>query len=86
MPGDEEFTAIGRGIGVGLFTFVSVEIAALVLAVAVKLIGRYTKWFYFGEQWSNWLGVVFLYGGYTFGNLQLGLIVCARAIKSHGND
>jgi len=51
----------------------------------VKLIEQHTKWFYFGEEWSNWLGVVFLYGA-TLPAIFLGLIVCARSIKSHGND
>jgi hypothetical protein len=85
MPGDQKFTARLRGIGADFLTFVSVEIASLVLAVAVRLVERYTKWFYLGEEWNNWLGVVFLQWA-TPPAIFLGLVVCARKIKSRWNE
>ena len=73
-----------RGMGVGVATFIAVEIAAGFLSVMVRLIERYTKWFYLGDEWNNWLGVVFLYWA-TLPAIFLGLVVCGRSIKPRWN-
>ncbi len=72
-------------MGAGMATFIAVEIAAGFLSVAVRLIEQYTKWFYLGDEWNNWLGVVFLYRG-ILPAIFLGLVVGARRIKSRWNE
>jgi preprotein translocase subunit SecY len=85
MSADEKFTAILSGMGAGIATFIAVEIVAGFLSVIVRLIEQYTKWFYLGDEWNNWLGAVFLYWA-ILPAIFLGLVVCARKIKSRWNE
>jgi hypothetical protein len=73
------------GYGRGLATFIAVEIGAGFLSVVVRLIEHYTKSFYLGEEWNNWLGVVFLYWA-VLPAIFIGAVVCARTIKSRWNE
>ena len=85
MSAAQKCTAVLGGIAAALATFIAVEIAAGVLSVIVRLVEQYTKSFYLGEEWNNWLGVVFLYWA-TLPAIFLGLVVGARKIKSHWNE
>ena len=69
MSAAQKCTAVLGGIAAALATFIAVEIAAGVLSVIVRLVEQYTKSFYLGEEWNNWLGVVFLLLGHVAGNL-----------------
>lgn len=85
MYAAQKLTAAFGGIAAGLAAFVAVEIAAGFLSVVVRLVEQYTKWFYLGEEWNNWLGVVFLYWA-VFPAGFVALVVCARTIKSRWNQ
>ncbi len=85
MSAAQKFTVVLGGAAAALATFIAVEIAAGFLSVAVRLIEQYTKWFYLGDEWNNWLGVVFLYWG-ILPAIFLGLVVGARRIKSRWNE
>ncbi|MGA9389885.1 MAG: hypothetical protein WBV69_05510 [Candidatus Sulfotelmatobacter sp.] len=85
MSSAQKLTVVLGGIARGGAALVAVEIAAGILSVIVRLIEHYTKWFDLGEQWNNWLGVVFLYWA-ILPAIFIGLVVCARTIKSHWNE
>ncbi|HZW97060.1 MAG TPA: hypothetical protein VFF64_29210 [Candidatus Eremiobacteraceae bacterium] len=85
MYADQKFAVIVKGILAGFVTFVGVEIAAAALSVIVRLVEEYTHWFNLGDSWNAWLGVVFLFWG-ALPAIFLGLIVCARTIKSGRNQ
>jgi hypothetical protein len=82
---DGKASIIIGGVLTGFLTFIGIEAAALLLAVIVKLVEQYTKWFYLGEDWNNWLGVVFLQWA-TLPAIFLGLVVGARKVKSRWNE
>jgi hypothetical protein len=85
MSAEQKFMAILRGMGAGMATFIAVEIAAGFLSVVVRFIEQYTKWFHLGDEWNNWLGVIFLYWA-MLPAIFLGLVVCGRSIKSQWNN
>jgi hypothetical protein len=85
MPSvDKRIAAIVVGLGAGFLTFVGVEVAAGILSVVVNLFDRYTGLIHLGPEWSNWLGVVFLYWG-VLPAAFLALVVFARVCKSRWN-
>ncbi len=85
MSAGKKLVAVLRGMGAGMATFIAVEIAAGFLSVVVRLIEQYTKWFYLGDEWNNWLGAVFLYWA-ILPAIFLGLVVCGRLIKSRWSE
>jgi hypothetical protein len=85
MSSQNKAEAILRGIGAGAFAFVGVEVAAAVISALIRLVEQYTHWFYLGQEWNNWLGVVFLYWA-IFPAAFIALVVCARVIKSRWHN
>ncbi len=73
------------GVRYGLLTFVAIEAAALVLAVMVLLVEKYTTWFNLGDERNYWLVAASLYWA-ALPAIFFGLVVLARVLKSRWNQ